>query len=71
MSVSTEHLDALNLTFPTAIPGVDAKYVNPRASWGDNSAYDEQARKLATLFQENIKNFDVSDAIVAAGPKAG
>jgi len=70
LNAPTEHIDTLNLTFPTAIPGVDAKYVNPRASWGDNDAYDEQASKLAKLFQENIKNFDVSDAIVQAGPSA-
>lgn len=71
LNASTEHLDILNLNFPAEIPGVDAKYVNPKASWGDDAAYDEQAAKLAALFEENIKNFDVSDAIVDAGPKAG
>ena len=70
LTAPTAHLDILNLDFPTAIPGVDDQYVDPRASWGDDAAYDEQARKLATLFQDNITSFQVSDAIVAAGPKA-
>ena len=71
LSAPTAHLDILNLDFPTEIPGVDGKYVDPRASWGDPAAYDEQARKLATLFQDNITRFEVSEAIVAAGPRAG
>ena len=70
LNAETRHIDALNLDFPVEVPGVDPKYVDPRAGWDDPAAYDEQATKLATLFQENIKQFDISDAIVAAGPKA-
>jgi len=54
-----------------SIPGVDPSYCDPKAGWGDDAAYEEQAAKLAALFQDNIKKFDVSDAIVAAGPNAG
>ncbi len=71
LSAPTAHLDILNLNFPIEIPGVDARYVDPRTGWGEASVYNEQARKLAALFEQNIKKFDVSDAIVAAGPKSG
>jgi len=66
----TRHLDILNLDFPTSIAGVEDTYVDPRASWGDDEGYDLQAARLAALFQENIARFDVSAAIIAAGPKA-
>jgi phosphoenolpyruvate carboxykinase (ATP) len=69
LNVETVHLDALNLEIPKSINGVDQKYVNPREAWADTAAYDEQAGKLAAMFQENITKFDVSDAIVNAGPK--
>ena len=69
LNQSTTHLKILNLDHPTSIPGVDQKYVDPRASWKDSASYDHQATKLATLFNENIAKFEVSDTIVAAGPK--
>ena len=70
MGVETEHLDTLNLDIPKSINGVDQKYINPREAWSSTAAYDEQASKLAQLFQDNIKNFDTSDAIIDAGPKS-
>lgn len=70
LNAETKRIDTLNLEFPTTIPGVDAQYVDPKAGWDDPEAYEVQAAKLAALFQENIKKFDVSDAIIAAGPKA-
>lgn len=69
LSAPTGHLDILNLDFPTAIPGVDPRFVNPRENWGDSAAYDEQANALAKLFQDNIGRFDVSAAIIGAGPR--
>jgi len=70
LNVPTRHLDILNLDFPTEIPGVDPRFADPRAGWESTEAYDEQARKLAALFEENIRKFDVSDDIVKAGPKS-
>lgn len=67
-NVATEHLDALNLDIPVEISGVDKKYLNPRQAWEDTASYDEQASKLASLFAENIKSFEVSDEIAKAGP---
>jgi phosphoenolpyruvate carboxykinase (ATP) len=69
LTAPTAHLDVLNLDFPTEIPGVDPKFLDPRSGWDNETVYNEQAAKLAELFQENIKNFDVSDGIIAAGPK--
>ena len=68
LGVETEHLSILNVDIPKAIPGVDSRYINPREAWSDKAAYDEQASKLALLFQDNIKQFDVDASIIQAGP---
>lgn len=68
--VATERLDQLNLDIPVEVPGVDAKYLNPRKAWNNEAAYDEQAAKLAGLFAKNITKFQVSADVEAAGPKA-
>jgi phosphoenolpyruvate carboxykinase (ATP) len=64
-----EHLDTLNLDIPLKIDGVDSSYLNPRSNWKSVDEYDDQAKKLAKLFVENIANFDPPGEILAAGPQ--
>lgn len=64
-----ETLPGFNLAIPTAIAGVDSKLLNPRQSWSDPQAHDEFANLLMEKFVENFAKFDVSEAIVKAGPQ--
>jgi phosphoenolpyruvate carboxykinase (ATP) len=52
---------------------VPADALSPRNTWGDKSAYDAQARKLAGMFIENFKVFadQVKPEVVQAGPQVG
>jgi phosphoenolpyruvate carboxykinase (ATP) len=59
------------LRVPTSVPDVPSEVLNPRNSWVDKAAYDEQARKLAQLFYDNFKRFitHVSEAVAAVAIK--
>jgi phosphoenolpyruvate carboxykinase (ATP) len=59
-----------NLDIPESCPGVPAGILNPRSTWDNPAAYDQQALRLARMFTENFKEFDssVTAEVLAAGP---
>lgn len=68
----TEKLPVFDLTFPTALSGVDASLLDPRKTYQDVSEWDKKASRLADLFINNFERFTDTEegkALVAAGPK--
>jgi phosphoenolpyruvate carboxykinase (ATP) len=59
------------LKVPLRVPGVPEEVLNPRETWPDREAYDEQAKRLAARFRENFRRFEeeVSEEVRKAGPK--
>lgn len=55
---------------PTNCPDCPPEILDPTSSWSSREAYDEQARKLARMFQANFaeKYSDAPAEIRAAGP---
>lgn len=45
------------LSIPTACEGVPAEILNPRNTWADKNAYDDKARYLVGLFEQNFEQF--------------
>jgi len=50
-----------NLKMPKSCPGVPSGILDPRSTWEDGDAYDEQARKLVEMFQENFEKKGLAD----------
>jgi phosphoenolpyruvate carboxykinase (ATP) len=59
------------LTVPIECPGVPKEILWPRSTWRDQAAYDQTARKVASLFAENFKRFaaETTDEVRSAGPR--
>ena len=54
---------------PVSVPGVSDGLLDPRTTWADPEAYDEKARELAKMFNDNFAKFDADDNLVEAGPR--
>ena len=56
---------------PTSVEGVPSDLLIPANTWEDKAAYEAKAKELAKSFVENFKKYThMSEAVVAAGPKA-
>jgi phosphoenolpyruvate carboxykinase (ATP) len=64
--------DVFGFEVPEKVPGVDARLLDPRSTWRDPEAYDEQAEKLARMFVENFTKFgdEVAPDVAAAAPRS-
>jgi phosphoenolpyruvate carboxykinase (ATP) len=70
-SAPTQPDPVFGLAVPTSCPDVPTEMLQPRNTWADKAAYDEKARKVASLFRENFKKYEgqASAEIRGAGPK--
>ena len=61
---------AFGLHVPENCPGVPDEVLDPRKTWSDPTAYDQQAQALVTRFRENFADFsgDMTKKIRDAGP---
>ncbi len=71
--VPTEEDPFFGLHIPQTCPEVPTEVLKPRNTWKNGNVYDEKAKFLAGLFHKNFEQFsaEVSEAIRAAGPRAG
>src|SRR5687768_2470588 len=69
-NVQYQRHPVFNIDVPVSCPGVPESVLDPRGTWADKAAYDQQAAKLARMFVENFKtNFaDAEAKVAAAGP---
>jgi phosphoenolpyruvate carboxykinase (ATP) len=68
-NAQTEKIEGMNLDVPLEVEGVDSELLNPAKNWADSQSYQEYEEKLVGQFKANFTKFDVSENIIAAGPK--
>ncbi|GAO41288.1 phosphoenolpyruvate carboxykinase (ATP) [Flavihumibacter petaseus] len=68
--VAYEKDPVFGMAVPLSCPGVPVELLQPRNTWADSAAYDQQAACLAAAFQQNFSKYasGVSAEILAAGP---
>jgi phosphoenolpyruvate carboxykinase (ATP) len=57
---------------PTSVPGIEPHLLYPMKTWKDKAEFDQTARKLVRMFQENFVKFEqyVDPDVRAAAPEA-
>jgi phosphoenolpyruvate carboxykinase (ATP) len=70
-NVAYEPDPVFGVMVPQSCPGVPVEALKPRNTWPDASAYDEQALKLARMFDDNFQQYTdaVPLEVLTAGPK--
>ena len=70
-TASFSNMDIFNLAIPTACPEVPTELLNPRNTWSDKQAYDEQSSLLANMFTSNFEKYSakVTQDIRIAAPQ--
>jgi phosphoenolpyruvate carboxykinase (ATP) len=70
LKVETQEHPIFGIHVPRSCPGVPGEVLDPRGTWGSAEAYDLQARKLASMFDQNFEKFsrDVAEDVRAAAP---
>jgi phosphoenolpyruvate carboxykinase (ATP) len=67
-NVQFEAHPVFGVQMPTSCPDVPAEILNPRNTWADKNAYDTQANKLASQFNNNFKKYaEYANAEILAG----
>ena len=51
-------LENVGLRSADAVPGIEPHIVYPMKTWKDKAVFDETARKLVRMFQENFVKFE-------------
>jgi len=69
-NVEYERDDVFGLAIPTHVDGVPDSILNPRNNWKDKQSYDQKAKELAQMFEENFKQFkpEASAELMNAAP---
>ena len=67
-NASFETLPIFNLRYPTSLPGIESRMLNPKESWRNKEEYNMYARKVAEMFAQNFERFaDDASAEVKKG----
>ncbi len=69
--VETKTDPVFGFEIPTSCPNVPSKLLDPRNTWRDPTAYDQQARQLAQTFMRNFGKYAgmADERLRDAGPK--